>query len=389
MAGGAGGVNGGASGSAAAGASGLGGTSAGGTAPAGSGGQAAGGVDASGGSSGGGAPSGGGGAGGGSGGGPVAGGAGGSGVMSMPSDLPVPPGDGGMPRPSGAPGNLTVLSWAGFQGAASFTFDDTNSSQISNYDTLNGLGVPFTFYLITGKNEMNDPVWATAVSDGHEIGNHTVNHLAQATAAEIDDATALLESKLGITVFTMAAPMGDLSYASFAQTRFLINRGVSNSVIMPKDNSDPFNLPCYIPNTGASSNDMGSQIDSAESAGGWRVVLVHGFTGGSDGAYQPVGISEFTAAVEHAKSLGDVWIDTVANVGAYWRAEKLVAALTPETQGDDQVWSWTLPDHFPPGRFLRVTVDGGTLKQGGSELGWNDHGYYEIALDAGSVTLSP
>ena len=26
---------------------------------------------------------------------------------------------------------------------------------------------------------------------------------------------------------------------------------------------------------------------------------------------------------------------------------------------------------------------------GGTALGWDDHGYYEVALDAGSVTLSP
>ena len=43
-------------------------------------------------------------------------------------------------------------------------------------------------------------------------------------------------------------------------------------------------------------------------------MLVHGFTGGSDSAYQPVAIGEFTASVNHAKSLGDVWIDTVLNV---------------------------------------------------------------------------
>jgi hypothetical protein len=63
--------------------------------------------------------------------------------------------------------------------------------------------------------------------------------------------------------------------------------------------------------------------------------------------------------------------------------------VTPTTSGSDTTWTWTLPAHFPPGRYLRVKVDGGTLKQGGGALTWDDHGYYEIALDAGSVTLSP
>lgn len=51
--------------------------------------------------------------------------------------------------------------------------------------------------------------------------------------------------------------------------------------------------------------------------------------------------------------------------------------------------TWTLPDHFPPNQYLRVKTDGGTLKQNGSALTWDGHGYYEISLDANSVTLSP
>ena len=36
-----------------------------------------------------------------------------------------------------------------------------------------------------------------------------------------------------------------------------------------------------------------------------------------------------------------------------------------------------------------VTVTGGTLKQNGAALKWHPQGYYEVALDAKSVTLSP
>ena len=54
-----------------------------------------------------------------------------------------------------------------------------------------------------------------------------------------------------------------------------------------------------------------------------------------------------------------------------------------------QTWLWTLPDHFPTGRYLRVTVDGGTLSQRGRPLIWDSHGYYEVELDADSLTLTP
>lgn len=94
-------------------------------------------------------------------------------------------------------------------------------------------------------------------------------------------------------------------------------------------------------------------------------------------------------AINYAKSETDTWTDSLVHVGAYWRAQKLVSGLTPTTVGSSKTWAWTLPAHFPPGRYLRVTVAGGTLSQGGKALSWSDHGYYEVALDAGSVTLSP
>jgi hypothetical protein len=119
------------------------------------------------------------------------------------------------------------------------------------------------------------------------------------------------------------------------------------------------------------------------------IVLVHGFTGGTDGAYKAVRIDDFVTAVAHARAHDDLWIDSVVNVGAYWRAQKLLAASPPSVAGATTTWSWALPPHFPPGKYLRVKVDGGTLSQGGKPLAWDDHGYYEVALDAGALVLGP
>jgi peptidoglycan/xylan/chitin deacetylase (PgdA/CDA1 family) len=304
--------------------------------------------------------------------------------------FPAPPGS-GVARPSGPPGNVTVLDWAGFRAAVTYTFDDANSSQIQHYDELQALGVRMTFYLITGKTpEFDDPVWARALRDGHEIGSHSKSHRHTGTQADMDASDQAIRQKLGVDVWTMAAPYGDGSYISLATSRYLINRGVADGLIGPGDETDPFNLFCYIPPSGAKASAFDAEVDAARAAGKWRTVLVHGFTGGTDGAYQPVAIAEFIASVNHSKSLGDVWIDTMANVGAYWRAQKMFAAIMPTTSGHSKTWTWTLPPHFPPGKVLRVKVDGGTLTQpGGRTLAWDDHGYYEVALDAGSLTLAP
>ncbi len=373
-------TSGGGGGGAGGGGAGNGGTGGGGTSAAGAATGGAGGIAASGGAAG---------AGGGSAGGGVGGGGSGGTAPAAASGLPVPPGPANVPKPNGAPGGLTVVDWAGFKAAVSYTFDDSNSSQISHYDQLAALGVRFTFYLQTGKSESTNAVWAKAAAAGHELGNHSKSHSSNATGEDVDAATQFIESRFGVKVWTMAAPNGAAGYTNVAKTRFLINRGVANGLIGPNDNTDPFTLFCYIPPTGAQKAAFDAQVNDARSAGKWRVVLVHGFSGGSDGAYQPVAFDQFSSSVTAAKALGDVWIDSVVNIGAYWRGQKAFSQVMPTSAGGEQTWTWKLPDHFPPGKYLRVKVTGGTLKQKGAALPWDPHGYYELALDDGSVTLGP
>lgn len=314
---------------------------------------------------------------------------GGGGNPPPPSGLPVPPGDANQPRPSGTPADIQVINWAGFKGAVTYSFDDNNSTQIQRYPDMQALGVPFTFFLWTGKSEATNAVWATAKADGHELANHTQSHQSNGSGQDIDAAQSFIMQRFSLTAYTMAAPNGAGVYTDLAKPRFMINRGVSNKIIAPNDNTDPFTLPTYIPPTGASASAFNSEVDSARTAGGWRTMCIHGFQGGNDGAYQPVPFDQWKASVEHAKELGDVWIGTMEDIGAYWLGQKAFTNAMKTTAGADQTWTWDLPDNFPPGKFLRVKVAGGTLKQGGAEIAWHGNGYYEIALDAGSVTLSP
>ncbi len=293
-------------------------------------------------------------------------GSGGSaGGITYDCDLP-PVGSGGKPRPSGSSANLKVLDWAGFSSAVSYSFDDANSSQISHYDQMNALGVRFTFYLQTGKPEAADSIWQTAYEDGHELGNHTQNHTCG--GSDVDSAQSFIQQHFGVTAYTMAAPNGDDACRSSA-SKFLIIRSVNGGDIGPKDGTAADWIPSYIPGT------MGT------TGGKWKVYCIHGFTGGTDGAYQPIAFESFTSAVEQAVSSG-AWVDSVVNVGSYWLAQKAFS-------GSGDTWTWDLPDHFPPNQCLRVTVDGGTLSQDNQAIAWDEHGYYEISLDAGPLTWTP
>ncbi|AGP36027.1 polysaccharide deacetylase family protein [Sorangium cellulosum] len=316
---------------------------------------------------------------------------GGSGGEAPPIDsgLPAPPGPDNVAKPSGAAGGLKVIDWAGFAGAVTYSFDDVNQTQIQNYDALKALGVPFTFYVWTGKSEANNPVWTQALMDGHELGNHTNRHDSNDTGSDTDIATKFIKDKWGVTPYTMAAPNGSEAYVTVAQSRFLINRGVSNALIGPNDNTNPFRLPTYIPPQNASTAQMDAEVSSARSQKKWRTFCIHGFTGGSDGAYQPIPLNAFLEHVKHVKDFGDVWIGTMEDVGAYWLGQKAVTDGDSNQSGGETTVTWQLPANFPPGKYVRVTVTGGTLKQNGAALPWNPHGFYEVALDPKSLTLSP
>ena len=141
--------------------------------------------------------------------------------------------------------------------------------------------------------------------------------------------------------------------------------------------------------TGETAARMDQATEAARAGGRWVIFLVHTLTPTGAIWYAPVATTEVTAAMAHGKALPDVWTGTLVDVAAYWWGQKLLAEGKPAVAGTTTTWTWTLPPHFPPGKLLRATVTGGTLSQNGSPLAWSEHGYYEVSLDAGSLTLGP
>ncbi len=302
-----------------------------------------------------------------------------------------------VPRPSGAPGGLKVLDWAGMKSALTYTFDDGMTSQIANYPQLQATGVHMTFFL--NLNAGNAATWKQALKDGHELGNHTANHCrsngtgcvgpsyAGSLEAEYDLCTDYIKKTYGVSdVWTTASPYGDTGWDNVAKTRFFLNRGVRGGQIAPNDDSDPYNLPTYVPDEWATASMINADIDSSHAEGKWAIFLIHSF--GGDNGYHPVKISELIASIDHAKSAGDIWIDSMVNVGSYWAGQKALTNATETKSGKKTIVTWTLPPHFPKGKYVRATVTGGKLKQGGKTLRWNKAGYYEVALDPGTLTIT-
>ena len=325
----------------------------------------------------GGGPSGGGGA---SGGTPSSGGAGPAASFKC-ENLTLAPAMTGVAKPSGAAGGLKVLDWAGFKGAASFTFDDNTPSQMPNYNALKATGGHVTWFVVgswlAGSSGQVSQFKAT-LADGQEIGNHTYNHQSNGSQSDLQQAQTFIKDQFGVNANSMAAPNCAGAWAGVAPMVLFQNRGPCGgnvAAISPRDNTDPFQLPAYLPGTGEAAATMSAQL----SAGKWRIYVLHGFDS-QGGTYQPVPIANVTGAMSKAVMDG-YWVEGMSAVGAYWQGQKLIPASATTTA------TWTLPSKFPPNQCLRITTTGGTVTQKGETIPWDDHGYYQISLDAGEVTV--
>ena len=319
----------------------------------------------------------------------------GSGLPNLPT--------GGIPKPAGGSDNLKVLDWAGLPGAASYSFDDTQPSQVEHWAELRDLGVRLTFYANpTGSWFTNyEATWKEAVQRGSELGNHTVNHCyadlktcpsekppLASQELELDQCSSYVTGTLGQSeVWSVAYPYGDTAWESYSKERFLLGRGVSRGMVAPQDTTDPWLLPIAAANGGETAEFFNGYLDTAGGAHQWVIFMLHSILPTQYNWYAGVDIGSISGSVAYGKSKW-IWIDSVVNIGAYWLGQRLLSGTVPTVSGQSKTWTWNLPAHFPKGKYLRVTVAGGTLTQG-SPLAWNDQGYYEVALDQGTLTWSP
>jgi peptidoglycan/xylan/chitin deacetylase (PgdA/CDA1 family) len=313
-----------------------------------------------------------------------------------------------VPQPAGTRANLKVLPWAGFRSAVSYTFDDSSPSQIENWPKIKAEHVRSTFYIVpNGSGQTGyEATFKDIVAEGNELGNHTWHHCRAAQVggadpagcpggfsmdAELDKTTDYIKSLGQSDVWTMAYPFGDTGYIDAVKPRFLLARGVFPGLVGAGDNTNPYILPMIgypgdpNPPGGEDVAVFNADLDRADAEGKWLIFLLHTLLPTSSNWGLGENVAAVTGSMEHAKSHG-MWIDSVVNIGSYWIGERLVENAAKAESGGVTTWSWTLPPHFPGGRVVRVTVDGGTLSQGGKALAWDPHGYYEVSLDAGSLT---
>ena len=122
-----------------------------------------------------------------------------------------------------SPAALKVVPWNGHKAATSLTFDDGDPSHLDVVvPELNKRHLHGTFFLIANKISREDD-WRKILADGHEIGNHTLDHkhaselTPQDEEAQVVGAQNVLQKEFGIAIYSFAYPFVEISPGLKAQ----------------------------------------------------------------------------------------------------------------------------------------------------------------------------
>lgn len=261
----------------------------------------------------------------------------------------------------GAPGDTTLLPWrGGAKAAVSITMDDGYVSQrVFMRRLLEDRGFRGTFYVVTSWLDDEDQweAWRPLSDGGHEIGSHSVTHVAldalapEALAQEVQTSREAIVEHFGATQGrSLAFPFSKTSPAAVAAVAAAgyqaARTGLSD--LNPPSPDDLFLVRSLHPLSDTEATEIQGWIDLTLDEGAWLVVGVHGLRDPDEPlsptqeGWEPVPVAVYAAALDHLAALGpQVWVAPLVEVADYVRARD--AALVEPLPG-------------PPGEIhLRVT----------------------------------
>lgn len=233
-------------------------------------------------------------------------------------------------------------NWNGKKCAVVLTYDDALNVHLDKViPMLDSYKFRGTFYLIASSPVVSKRAdeWRTASKKGHELGNHTLTHPCDArlpgrewvspsndlsnytiprAVKEIRMANAILKDIDGKDNRTFAYPCGDLTihdtvYYNFVKNDFVAARGVQSG-FLPIQEVNLSNVDCFDQN-GTTAQQMIAQIEEAEKAGSFIVLLFHGV-----GGEHPlnVDLEEHKKLLEYLnKRENDIWIVPMVELTTY------------------------------------------------------------------------
>jgi peptidoglycan/xylan/chitin deacetylase (PgdA/CDA1 family) len=229
----------------------------------------------------------------------------------------------------------------------SLTFDDARYSQVDvGIPLFDRCGVKATFYVSPERMTERLDAWKAALATGHEIGNHSVRHpctgnfswarhkaledytLAE-MAAELDEASDLIEKSLGVRPVSFAYPCGQKyvgrgenveSYVPLVARKFVTGRGWLDEGPNDPAFCDPAQLMA-MELDGLTFEQLKDLLDDAVEKGAWLVLCGHEI--GAEGRHQTVRVDTLRAFCEYAQDPAKgLWVAPVGEIARYVTAHR-------------------------------------------------------------------
>ncbi len=230
----------------------------------------------------------------------------------------------------------------------SLTFDDARLSHVDKgIPLLDKYGVKATFYVSPGNMVKRLERWKSAVSNGHDIGNHSIVHPCSGNSAflssrdealenytleqmsmELDSANKLLKNILGIRPLSFAYPCGQKyvgrgmvtkSYVPLITSMFETGRGFLDETPVDPAFCDMAQLT-GMELDGKSFDQVKKIIESAKKEGQWLIFTGHEINvGGNQTSLLPV----IEAICQYASDPANgIWLDNVHNIASYVKEKR-------------------------------------------------------------------
>ncbi len=222
----------------------------------------------------------------------------------------------------------------GHRAAIALTYDDSLASQLDvAVPQLDAAGFKGTFFLMGRQIGPNMLRWRAAAAEGHELGNHTINHPCAAATydmpvqytsesynvpvmlTEIGVMNTYLQAIDGRTDHPFATPCGQqiaggANYVDALRTARL-TRFVRAASPQPPGPFDPFNVSCQFFGADSTAQQMIDYVDRVRRSGGYAVIGFHGV----GGDYLAVSAEAHQALIAYLKAHErEIWVGTFSQV---------------------------------------------------------------------------
>lgn len=286
-------------------------------------------------------------------------------------------------------GPVTTVPWNGHTGAVSYTYDDARPTQATVLmPQLDAAGVKATFFIAlkncNGTFETDKTKFINAAKNGHELGNHTMDHVSPSSTKIVNDmATYLRALDPVVEAVTFAYPNCTYTGGSNVGSESFIGRTCGQtSYAWGTQPQDWMNIQGYI--LTSSPDNSGTAvglINGVKNSNSWVTMIVHGITTGDQYSIT----KENNQKLLDAGKNSNLWIDTYQKVAAYYRAHFTMDNAQAQTTSTGWKMTWTSPhSKMPKSVKLRVNLAAATfgsnftVKQGGVAIPKESDGTYII-----------